>query len=66
MNPHSITASMSLDSLLKTGAISQVSVTAAELEPTTTQFVNEHSIVNTYLYGRFDFMFLSCQVGLSE
>ena len=90
----SIVASMSRNSLLKTGAISEVKVFATGFEPTTnkhsneldpnwtwTEFEmdsNEHStiqpnwpnnwamFVSTYLYGAFDCMFLSSQVGISE
>ena len=36
---------MSRDSLLETGAISESYVTVTGLEPTATEFVNEHSII---------------------
>ena len=43
VNPHSIVAWLSRNSLLETGAISEVDLT--RLEPTTTLFVNEHSTI---------------------
>ena len=39
VNPHSIFASMSRNSLLQTGAISEVKVTATGIEPSTTHLV---------------------------
>ena len=45
VNPHSLFARMSRNSLLETGAISEVEVTAMGLEPTATYFVNEHSTI---------------------
>ena len=45
VNPHSIVASMSRNSLLETGEKSETQVTATGLEPTTTYFVNEHSTI---------------------
>ena len=43
VNLHSIVAWMSRNSLLKTGAISEVYVTATWIEPTIAYFVNEHT-----------------------
>ena len=45
LNPHSIVAWMSSNSLLETGAKSEVYWTATRLEPRTTYFVNEHSTI---------------------
>ena len=45
VTPYSIFTSMSRNSLLQTSAISGSYVTATGLEPTTTLFVNKHSIV---------------------
>ena len=41
MNLHSIVAWMSRNSLLETGAISEVYVTATGFEPTTSYFLDE-------------------------
>ena len=46
VNLYSIVVWMSRNSLFETGAISQVSVTATGLEPTTTSFVNKHSTIS--------------------
>ena len=45
VNPYSIVTLMSRNSLLEVGAKSEVQVTATELEPATTYFVNEHSTI---------------------
>ena len=43
VNLHSIVAWMSKNSLLKTGAISEVEETAKGFEPTTIEFINKHA-----------------------
>ena len=45
VNPHSIFALMSRNSLLEAGAKSEGEVTATWLKPTTTLFLNEHSTI---------------------
>ena len=45
VNPHSIVAWMSRNSLLEAGAKSEGEVTATGLEPRTTYFLNEHSTI---------------------
>ena len=45
VNPHFFFALMSRKSLLKTNAISEVSVTSTGLEPTTTLFGNQNSTI---------------------
>ena len=45
VNPHTIVAWVSRNSLLEAGAKSEVCMTATGLELTTTYFVNEHSTI---------------------
>ena len=45
VNPHSIVARMSRNSFLEVAVQYEVEVTATGLEPRTTYFVNEHSII---------------------
>ena len=66
MNPHSILSWMSRNSLLKTGAISEVEVTATELESTIAQFINELSTISPNWQNDWtDLWALICSVHLT-
>ena len=45
VNPHSAVARISRNSLLKTGAISEIEVTATRFELKTTEFINDNSTI---------------------
>ena len=67
VNPHSIFALMSRNSLLEAGAKCEGEVTATWLEPTTTLFLNEHSTIWSKWPNNWAvFWVLICTVHLTE